>query len=349
MVTSEEERLRGLAMRMLGYTHMEDVESDMQGLGSLVSDTIRVSWNREGVEHKWAHADRELPLQWPAVHAEDLNWIIRGRQLVQEFFQQSGSAVLQAGIWKRVEHDQEKWEIDEDKKLITVPVKAEMEWSAFKQILYHGTRPDLALLILRDGLRSSQCSHGVIGAWTCESAEYPLEWGVTPWDKFPGCFITLGIPPDQEIRKNRRIGAGRAVVTAASALEIVGAEILCLTFRIPSIEWSRVQSALRDMIRSIVVREVGSVVGKPGQKEYVKQILGLCSSRFSCYAIATDLLWNGAPQPKYREGALELSLLLLQVLRPFFGEQSEKKLEMECNWLAFSAAGAAEVLDRHYW
>lgn len=84
---------------------------------------------------------------------------------------------------------------------ITVHVIAQMERSPFAQTFYHGTRPDLALLVLRDGLKSSQCSHGVTGVWACESFNYPLEWGVMPLDIFPGCFVTIGVPPEQNVQK----------------------------------------------------------------------------------------------------------------------------------------------------
>ena len=87
------------------------------------------------------------------------------------------------------------------------------------------------------------------------------------------------------------------------------------------------------MLRAIVSREA-SFLASSGQKEYSKQILGLCSSRFGCYAIAATLLWYGARHPRYRQGALELSLLTLQALRPFFPKKVEKQRERwrEIGW-----------------
>ena len=133
MEKGEEDRLRGIAMRMLGYNNR--FNSDTQDLGTLVSDTIRASRFREGVEH----TRDKLILTRPC--AEDPAWITRRRkQLVYSFLQQSGSGVLQGGDWK----DQEKWEIDEERKLITVPAFVQTPRSEFEQMLYHGTRPELA-------------------------------------------------------------------------------------------------------------------------------------------------------------------------------------------------------------
>ncbi|CAK9023360.1 Regulator of nonsense transcripts 1 homolog (ATP-dependent helicase UPF1) [Durusdinium trenchii] len=55
---------------------------------------------------------------------------------------------------------------------------------------------------------------------------------------------------------------------------------------------------------------------------------------FGCYAIAATLLWYGARHPRYRQGALELSLLTLQALRPFFPKKVEKQRERwrEIGW-----------------
>ena len=49
MEKGEEDRLRGIAMCMLGYNNLESFNSGTQDLGTLVSDAIRVSRFREGV------------------------------------------------------------------------------------------------------------------------------------------------------------------------------------------------------------------------------------------------------------------------------------------------------------
>ena len=64
----------------------------------------------------------------------------------------------------------------------------------------------------------------------------------------------------------------------------------------------------------------------------------ICSSSFSV-AIATTLLWWGVRQAKYREGALELSLLLLQVLRFCLSKQGRQIVRWRaCGWRSLPLA-----------
>ena len=54
---------------------------------------------------------------------------------------------------------------------------------------------------------------------------------------------------------------------------------------------------LKQSIKTVVARE--TALASCGQRAYRKEMFGVVSFKFSCFAIATEALWAGARQQAY--------------------------------------------------
>ena len=129
-------------------------------------------------------------------------------------------------------------------------------------------------------------------------------------DFFGGVFVTVHRMGQEHVH---RIGKGRAVLPASEGGAAVIASVM---LRIRTQASGQMSEAFKGVVKTLVALE--TAFARSGQPDYCKQILGLVSSRFSCFAIATAALRVGARLTACRKGTLDLSLLFLRVLRPFF-------------------------------
>lgn len=98
--------------------------------------------------------------------------------------------------WDQVFDRKGSWDWNNEAMTGTLPLCGARKPDAGEILnLYHGTRPELSLLIVRDGLQSSFISHGVIGAWTTTQPKFGLAWGASPAGEFAGCRV----PAVQEV------------------------------------------------------------------------------------------------------------------------------------------------------
>ena len=164
---------------------------------------------------------------------------------------------------------------------------------------YHGTRDKLAYLIARDGLKSSSKSHQVTGLWMTEDCEWALNWGVTPFDTFPGCAFIVQADK-AELRQNNDIGAKKAVASAKSGGQVVPNIILeSIVFRIPSKPWDDHRQKLVEAIKEAISNHYTLVYNKQnGVRQRQTEILDVCTHRYSCFNLAMCAQYSfGRRQP----------------------------------------------------
>ena len=138
------------------------------------------------------------------------------KQILQTWFHDHVPQVMKNNPTYSFDLDPTHWDLDENSRCITVPFFPGQTPDDTFEEYRHGTRGQIALLIARDGLKSSGRSHNVIGAWLTKSREFALAWGMNSMDVFPGCYVTVPARPD-ELRANRNIGHGKAVAPASAA------------------------------------------------------------------------------------------------------------------------------------
>jgi hypothetical protein len=188
----------------------------------------------------------------------------------------------------------------------------------FEDFLWHGTRDQLVPLILRNGLKGSDLSHGVQGLWCSKAKEWALDWGSTPFDFFIGCAVHVAVPLGaNSTRENRRIGKMRAVVETGEKRSFPCLRLIGVTFRLGSpaqFEW---RESLHVALSQGCQQEWWlSHLASSTRKKIFKQTWGLLMTRW-CYQVmpfANHEMMTGRWKTVSR-AASSLSFALFLILR----------------------------------
>ena len=113
------------------------------------------------------------------------------------------------------------------------------------------------------GLRSSPKSHNVTGVWLKEDLEWGFYRGRTPLDEFPGCVVEVEVG---SVRRNRRIGRGKAVLEAMAQGQVPDAERKAVHLQIPSEDWVTFVKDLRTAIWEVACTFPGGITAEGGRR-----------------------------------------------------------------------------------